>query len=102
RALPTELHGLTRFARAREAKVPDPSFERPWDRFFFFQAEDGIRDKLVTGVRRVLFRSINTNGAPPAAVIWTSPVISADGTKVYRSEERRVGKECRSRWSQYH
>src|SRR5687767_15384206 len=25
--------------------------------FFFFQAEDGIRDKLVTGVRRVLFRS---------------------------------------------
>lgn len=26
---------------------------------------------------------INTNGAPPAAVIWTSPVISSDGTKVY-------------------
>src|SRR5205823_7749248 len=24
---------------------------------FFFQAEDGIRGKLVTGVRRVLFRS---------------------------------------------
>ena len=22
--------------------------------------------------------------------------------KVYRSEERRVGKECRSRWSTYH
>src|SRR5205809_5626976 len=25
--------------------------------FFFFQAEDGIRDVAVTGVRRVLFRS---------------------------------------------
>src|SRR5438105_15943686 len=25
--------------------------------FFFFQAEDGIRDPLVTGVQRVLFRS---------------------------------------------
>src|SRR2546422_4752638 len=24
------------------------------------------------------------------------------GTPVYRSEERRVGKECRSRWSPYH
>ena len=24
------------------------------------------------------------------------------GTKVIRSEERRVGKECRSRWSPYH
>ena len=22
--------------------------------------------------------------------------------RVYRSEERRVGKECRSRWSPYH
>ena len=31
--------------------------------------------------------------------------IKEDGTKVYeiwRSEERRVGKECRSRWSPYH
>ena len=25
-----------------------------------------------------------------------------DGVKVPRSEERRVGKECRSRWSPYH
>ena len=24
------------------------------------------------------------------------------GTEVARSEERRVGKECRSRWSPYH
>ena len=25
-----------------------------------------------------------------------------EGEKVTRSEERRVGKECRSRWSPYH
>ena len=25
-----------------------------------------------------------------------------DGMKLKRSEERRVGKECRSRWSPYH
>ena len=42
---------------------------------FFFQAEDGIRDYKVTGVQ--------TCALP-------------------RSEERRVGKECRSRWSPYH
>ena len=24
------------------------------------------------------------------------------GDGIYRSEERRVGKECRSRWSPYH
>src|SRR5258708_26475689 len=30
--------------------------------FFFFQAEDGIRDDLVTGVQRVLFRSCTADG----------------------------------------
>ena len=29
-------------------------------------------------------------------------VILADWLQGYRSEERRVGKECRSRWSPYH
>src|SRR3712207_5389650 len=32
---------------------------------------------------------------------WMSPIYDALGVKV-RSEERRVGKECRSRWSPYH
>src|SRR5438552_18899742 len=38
---------------------------------FFFQAEDGIRDDLVTGVQRVLFRSLQRrvgegdDGIPP-------------------------------------
>ena len=31
-------------------------------------------------------------------VIWVGDGIAT----VYRSEERRVGKECRSRWSPYH
>src|SRR2546430_13072152 len=29
-------------------------------------------------------------------------MIGLDGTENKRSEERRVGKECRSRWSPYH
>ena len=29
-------------------------------------------------------------------------VMSAMGSLTTRSEERRVGKECRSRWSPYH
>ena len=32
--------------------------------FFFFQAEDGIRDYKVTGVRRVLFRSHHNLSKP--------------------------------------
>ena len=31
-----------------------------------------------------------------------SLILSAHGKGKYRSEERRVGKECRSRWSPYH
>ena len=37
-----------------------------------------------------------TGGWPGLAELWTSWSILA------RSEERRVGKECRSRWSPYH
>src|SRR5260370_12030229 len=33
---------------------------------------------------------------------WTFPWASAFGADFNRSEERRVGKECRSRWSPYH
>src|SRR5256886_10064191 len=52
------------------------------------------------------------SGVGPVA---TSPSLSTTGTKIayvendpnigailHRSEERRVGKECRSRWSPYH
>ena len=28
--------------------------------------------------------------------------LTANGESIDRSEERRVGKECRSRWSPYH
>src|SRR6266567_6609661 len=35
--------------------------------FFFFQAEDGIRDLTVTGVRRVLFRSARAQGGEVCA-----------------------------------
>ena len=108
--------------------------------FFFFQAEDGIRDIGVTGVQTCAlpiwgllssvprrshlrqslgFRSphstlrltsqrrfqmsftrrqaLTAAAALPAATLAPS-LLRADG----RSEERRVGKECRSRWSPYH
>src|SRR5882672_10850316 len=72
---------------------------------FFFQAEDGIRDHCVTGFRRVLFRSqtfvlAKLLGDTATAGIGASGAIA--GVLGARSEERRVGKECRSRWSPYH
>ena len=77
---------------------------------FFFQAEDGIRDDLVTGVQ--------TCALPISQLLNIYATLSGDdfelvldgaaeinGTIVdapQRSEERRVGKECRYRWSPYH
>src|SRR5260370_29406640 len=96
--------------------------------FFFFQAEDGIRDSSVTGVQTC---------ALPISFIGTAwvftrprqgdfyilfivlvvrllgPPLMSSGAGLrgrrldhadiqVRSEERRVGKECRSRWSPYH
>src|SRR2546430_12425041 len=77
---------------------------------FFFQAEDGIRDLTVTGVQTCAL-PICTRKAGSVyfqacmVVLYGSPPViaaAANGDRAVRSEERRVGKECRSRWSPYH
>src|SRR5437879_7042610 len=83
---------------------------------FFFQAEDGIRDTSVTGVQTCALpisanrMRVNHVGAVSAGVKRhgrKSPGVGFCPEEVAilllnrkRSEERRVGKECRSRWSQ--
>src|SRR3712207_7785458 len=97
---------------------------------FFFQAEDGIRDIGVTGVQTcalpISIEIVDTHLPGNAAVdgqlaandpdtgatlTYTLDGGAADGTlagfdvskaTAYRSEERRVGKEGRSRWSPDH
>src|SRR5206468_9273444 len=75
--------------------------------FFFFQAEDGIRDLIVTGVQTcalpICSESAPLNG-PRSQEPWASTTMRARMSSVCRprSEERRVGKECRSRWWRYH
>src|SRR5207245_3740024 len=72
--------------------------------FFFFQAEDGIRDATVTGVQTCALPILapwSRNGRrTKPSVAPTSRMIAI--SRLRRSEERRVGKECRSRWSPYH
>src|SRR2546429_1054469 len=98
--------------------------------FVFFQAEDGIRDVAVTGVQTcalpIYFKDaafvrthydameVRLHDAPRANEIMLAIAVT-DGGRPHprvggltkdeakkRSEERRVGKECRSRWSPYH
>src|SRR5205823_10706800 len=94
---------------------------------FFFQAEDGIRDKLVTGVQTCALPIYPERACPGFTLFaplfvesrtvylidlrgkvvhtWKMPYspglsgyLTERGTLYYnRSEERRVGKECRSK-----
>src|SRR2546430_8840627 len=113
-------------ARGGSYRYPDDSRGMTF-LFFFFQAEDGIRDLTVTGVQtcalpilfpenkslhrwldmakdRIAFQGlparicwIGLGDRHRAGVRFNEMVASGE-----RSEERRVGKECRSRWSPYH
>src|SRR5256885_4646823 len=95
---------------------------------FFFQAEDGIRDYKVTGVQTCalpiyvprrkpqtdfIFAAFSEEhgfvGALAVLLLYfivlmrlTQNAQTAPDRAGTRSEERRVGKECRSRWSPYH
>src|SRR5688572_31987502 len=110
-----------------ELKIRPRALSHSFRFFFFFQAEDGIRDLTVTGVQTCalpISRKVHPDPrmlepfaeevvhahlhhapelAPFAALIHQC-VRRAErgGGSVERSEERRVGKECRSRWSPYH
>ena len=45
---------------------------------------------------------ITVDGQKVGSVKCKIRPITFDEAREYRSEERRVGKECRSRWSPYH
>src|SRR5689334_23815765 len=87
--------------------------------YFFFQAEDGIRDGTVTGVQTCALPIYLAVSFPKtgADMYMARELLRASGGKAFliakieraeavtpaalvdRSEERRVGKECRSRWA---
>src|SRR5699024_11659745 len=69
---------------------------------FFFQAADGIRDRNVTGVQTCAL-PILSGGADPFGPLRGGRPAAGDSSRAEpgdaparrRSEERRVGKECR-------
>src|SRR5256886_5572161 len=95
--------------------------------FFFFQAEDGIRDLTVTGVQTCALPICDDLRDVLVVCVGNSRRLPIDSDRGHdegaggsgaearravgvagrvmlepRSEERSVGKECRSRWSPYH
>src|SRR5947208_10326605 len=93
---------------------------------FFFQAEDGIRDDLVTGVQtcalpiceffcsesykcllqccRIIQHNTDSYKWRMRKLEYARGIYQREsaGHARDRSEERRVGKECRCRWWPYH
>src|SRR5438132_13820776 len=85
---------------------------------FFFQAEDGIRDHCVTGVQTCALpiccssqleaamnndpNSLNDPTVMDACAQHATPMQWEHAQDFNRSEERRVGKECRYRRSPVH
>src|SRR5260370_42564996 len=51
---------------------------------------------------RIKATAFTDDGARAIAAGAMDVVVEATGNPAVRSEERRVGKECRSRWSPYH
>src|SRR6266536_3988940 len=67
--------------------------------FFVFQAEDGIRVPLVTGVQTCALPIWRPVGKRSARHTCGRSCGRRSGNGSSGSEERRVGKECRSRWA---
>src|ERR1017187_3250472 len=69
----------------------------------FFQAEGGMRDTSVTGVQRCALPICLRYEPQSRAELFVTSLLIVDGQpREQRSEERRVGKEWRSRWAPYH
>ena len=67
----------------------------------------GINSKIKKTQKRVVFAEGEDENTLKAAIAFKNsglgtPILVAKEEKVKRSEERRVGKECRSRWSPEH
>src|SRR6266496_3791379 len=71
--------------------------------FFFFQAEDGIRALYVTGVQTCALPICLGERAARHRLAGDDRGEPAPRHRLAgRSEERRVGEECSSRWSPEH
>src|SRR3989442_10905400 len=95
--LPAQVESIT-----VDAAAPTQAFPHFWERMFgsgraVLSLRESYREDLravraVTAVPYVRFH----------AILHDEVGVYSEDSKGERSEERRVGKECRSRWSPYH
>ena len=76
----------------------DPRWPRQCACGYIFQEEDEWQRFTETLYRRPDTGEVMTLSEVPPGAMWYAWWLD----QFHRSEERRVGKECRSRWSPYH
>src|SRR3989442_12420749 len=82
-------------------------FDPPYPGVMSYEREYKVIDEVLEGTSRPTSPFTGRDGASMLATLFERSLhipiwILSLGNKVVRSEERRVGKECRSRWSPYH
>src|SRR5258708_31860265 len=82
--LPLRSAGFLIPVSARQV-ISSPDFLNGWE--MLARGTPFSREASADGIQAII------TSAPPPAITWGGAT---------RSEERRVGKECRSRWSPYH
>ena len=77
----------------KKVQQPQNDITEFFDALAAYAAEKGIdKDVFAEKIKSAIEKSLKTS----------MHVEDKDSECVFRSEERRVGKECRSRWSPYH
>src|SRR5256885_15527269 len=88
-------------ALARDEPLTAPSLTFLLRRYTATERED-LRAALESALARAVDSQLATAPCDERAA-WLTLFVEAAGVSAdERSEERRVGKECRSRWSPYH
>src|SRR5256885_879480 len=108
RALTTLLAAPLAALSVAYAQQPPPPPQQPVTEIFKCKSADGrwtyTNDRREAEKQKceVVTRQINVAPAPPAPPPQKPTPSAGRSNARGRSEERRVGKECRSRWSPYH
>ena len=66
-----------------------------------YTGSESAAPRLIEGLKRLEYRGYDSAGIAVEQG-GSLQIVRRRGKVLTRSEERRVGKECRSRWSPYH
>ena len=98
--MPLEMRNSEAFLNAEIEKVLVHKVSRVWE--FHFSFKNILPIEIFRELQKRLAQEFSKTGNQAIFEIHCQAPQVTDELLLTRSEERRVGKECRSRWSPYH